>query len=399
MSSLFKPPFLSYTPPTSGMCFVCIFDFSILKMKVNIATCHQRLYSSILAEFAWYSESLVLKLESLLAHSEKLPAFKASSSFININLRDRIMKTKEYDFDITKAIELLQEEGSTSIQNDLEDWKIEEVNDQKTIFYKQKQYVPKDQELLRDILKLFHDHKTAGHPGELETYNSVKQHYWWPGLRIFVKNYVKGCGICQQFKIDQNPSHPSFILVEGAISTRPFAHCSMDLITDLPPVEGSDSILVVVDQGLSKGVILCPTTKMVTMDGIGDLLHKNLYKQFGLLDKMLSDRGPQFTAKAFRAMLSRLGVNSVLSTAYHPQMDGTTERVNQEIEAYLAIYCHSHPETWKKNLATLEFTHNNQRHADQPKTSFEIIQGESLKVLPLTYKNTNFLQLMTKSSK
>jgi transposase InsO family protein len=119
----------------------------------------------------------------------------------------------------------------------------------------------------------------------------------------------------------------------------------MDLITDLPPAEGSDSILVIVDQGLSKGVILCPTTKMVTMDGIGDLLHENLYKRFGLPDKMISDQGPQFAAKAFRAMLSRLGVNSALSTAYHPQTDRTTEQVNQEIKAYLAIYCHSHPKT------------------------------------------------------
>jgi RNase H-like domain found in reverse transcriptase/Integrase zinc binding domain len=311
-------------------------------------------------------------------------------NLLDIDLRDRITENKEYDFDVTKAIELLQENGPTTIQNDLEDWRIEEVDDKKTIFYKGKQYIPKDQELRRDILKLFHDHETAGHPGELETYNSVKQHYWWPGLRVFVKNYVKGCGICQQFKIDRNPSHPSFIPVEGAISTRLFAHCSMDLITDLPPVEGSDSILVVVDQGLSKGVILCPTTKTVTMDGIGDLLHENLYKRFRLPDKMISDRGPQFAAKAFRAMLSRLGVNSALSTAYHPQTDETTERVNQEIEAYLAIYCHSHPETWKKSLATLEFTHNNRRHADRPKTSFEIIQGESPKALPLTYENTKF---------
>jgi transposase InsO family protein len=146
----------------------------------------------------------------------------------------------------------------------------------------------------------------------------------------------------------------------------------------------------VVDQGLLKGVILCPTTKTVTMDGIGDLLHKNLYKWFRLPDKMLSDRGPQFAAKAFRAMLSRLGVNLVLSTAYHPQTDGTTKHVNQEIEVYLAIYCHSCLETWKKNLATMEFTHNNQRHADRPETSFKIIQGESPKALPLMYENTKF---------
>jgi hypothetical protein len=63
----------------------------------------------------------------------------------------------------------------------------------------------------------------------------------------------------------------------------------MDLITDLPLTEGSNSILVVVDQGLLKGVILFPTTKTVMMDGIGDLLHENLYKQLGLPDKMLSD--------------------------------------------------------------------------------------------------------------
>jgi hypothetical protein len=126
------------------------------------------------------------------------------------------------------------------------------------------------------------------------------------------------------------------------------------------------------------------------MDRIGNLLHENLYKQFELPDKMLSDRGLQFAAKVFRAMLSRLGVNLVLSTAYHPQTDGTTEHVNQEIEAYLTIHCYSHPETWKKDLATMEFTHNNWRHANRPKTSFEIIQGESPKALPVTYENTKF---------
>ena len=66
----------------------------------------------------------------------------------------------------------------------------------------------------------------------------------------------------------------------------------MDMITDLPPVDGDDSILVVVDQGLSKGVIFIPTTKTLTADGSGQLLLDNLYKRFGLPDRMLSDRGP-----------------------------------------------------------------------------------------------------------
>ena len=124
---------------------------------------------------------------------------------------------------------------------------------------------------------MFHDHETAGHPGELETFNSIRQHYWWPGLRTFVKNYGKGCGVCQQFKIDRSPAKPAFVPTEGAKSTRPFTSCLMDLIMDLPPVDGLDSILVVVDQGLTKGMILIPCDKMITAEGTAKLLLENLY--------------------------------------------------------------------------------------------------------------------------
>jgi hypothetical protein len=164
----------------------------------------------------------------------------------------------------------------------------------------------------------------------------------------------------------------------------------MDLITDLPPADGYDSILVVVDRGLSKGVILIPTTKTLDADGTAELLLENLYKRFGLPDKIISDRGPQFAAKGFRALLDRLGIKSALSTAYHPQTDGATERVNQEIEAYLTIYCHAHPEEWKQALPILEFTHNNRRHADRLKTPFELILGDSPKAIPLTFEHTKY---------
>ena len=133
----------------------------------------------------------------------------------------------------------------------------------------------------------------------------------------------------------------------------------MDLITDLPPVDSFDSILVVVDQGLTKGVILIPCDKTITAEGTAKLLLNNLYKMFCLPDKIISDQGPQFASKAFVKLLKLLGIKSALSTVYHPQTNGTTERVNQEIEAYLGIYCASHPEEWVTALSTLEFTHNN----------------------------------------
>ena len=137
----------------------------------------------------------------------------------------------------------------------------------------------------------------------------------------------------------------------------------MDLITNLPPAEGFDSILVVVDQGVTKGIILIPCNKLITAEGTARLLLKNLYKRFGLPDKIISDQGPQFALKAFVKFLKLLGIKSALSTAYHPQTDGTTEQVNQEVEAYLSIFCASHPEEWLLALHTMDFTHNNRRHA------------------------------------
>ena len=180
------------------------------------------------------------------------------------------------------------------------------------------------------------------------------------------------------------------MLIKSAKNTRPFAHCSMDLITDLPPVEGFDSILVVVDQGLSKGVILIPCTKTLTAEGAAQLLLDNLYKRFGLPDRIISDRGPQFATRAFQEIMKLLGITSVLTTAYHPQSDGATERVNQEIKAYLSIYCSSHPEEWLKSLTILEFTYNNRRHADRKHTPFELINGDTPISIPLAFTHTKY---------
>jgi hypothetical protein len=164
----------------------------------------------------------------------------------------------------------------------------------------------------------------------------------------------------------------------------------MDLITDLPPVEGYNSILVVVDQGLLKGVILCPCAKTITWEGTATVLHDNLFKRFGLPDKIISDRDPRFAAHTFQELLKLLNIKSNLTTAYHPQSDRATKRVNQEIEAYLSIYCTSHPEDWLHSLSTLEFTHNNRRHAEQIHSPFELIQGNNLISVPITFSHTKF---------
>ena len=199
-------------------------------------------------------------------------------NLINVDLQQRIADADTLDTDAADVLNALLGRGPTALRHDLSDWTTEDFNGKRILFYKGKNYIPKDLSLRRDLVKTFHDHETAGHPGELETYNAVRQHYWWPGLRSFVKTYMQGCGICQQFKIDRHPSRPAFHPIDGAKTTRPFAHCSMDLITDLPLSDGFDSILVVVDQGLTKGVLLIPCHKTITSEKTAQLLLENLYK-------------------------------------------------------------------------------------------------------------------------
>jgi hypothetical protein len=82
----------------------------------------------------------------------------------------------EIDLDVKNTMETFLEEEPTNLQNDLHDWKIEEINGKHMIFYKKKNYILRDQKLRRDIVKMYHDHGTAGHPEELKMYNGVRQH-------------------------------------------------------------------------------------------------------------------------------------------------------------------------------------------------------------------------------
>ena len=243
-------------------------------------------------------------------------------NLLDLTLQDRILNLGQLD-DFLGTFLISDPPFGTP-----EDWKLELVDGKNALFYKGQNYIPDDLYLWHDIVKMLHDHETAGHPGEAETLVSVEREYWWPGLWTFVWNYVKGCGVCQQYKINHLPSHPSYVLIPQASTMWPFAHCSIDLITDLLLSNGFNSILVMVDCSLTKGVILVPCNKTIMAEQVANLLLENLYKQFGLPNEIILDRGPQFAAHAFCELLKLLNVTSKLSTAYHPQTDGATEQVN-----------------------------------------------------------------------
>jgi len=163
----------------------------------------------------------------------------------------------------------------------------------------------------------------------------VTQNFWWPGVTKEVKQYVEGCNSCQR-----NKNHMEQLagkLMPNSIPEKPWTHISADFITKLPIAQGYNLILVVVDRFM-KIVHFIPTTEKTLAEGLARLFRDNVWKLHGLPKSIVSDRGPQFAAGIMWELNRMLGIKSKLSTAFHPQTDGQTERVNQELEQYLRMF-------------------------------------------------------------
>jgi len=150
-----------------------------------------------------------------------------------------------------------------------------------------------------------------------------------------VKQYVEGYNACQRNK--NCTEQPTEKLMPNSIPEKPWAHISADFITKLPLAQGYNSILVVVDQ-LTKMVHFIPTTEKTSAEGLARLFRNNVWKLHGLPESIISDRGPQFAVGLMKKLNEMLGIKSKLLTAFHPQIDRQTERINQELEQYLRIF-------------------------------------------------------------
>jgi hypothetical protein len=207
-------------------------------------------------------------------------------------------------------------------------------------------------------------------------------------MTIFIKNYVSGCTTCQQMKVNTHPTIPPLSLIKSTTMC-PFAIVTTDFITDLPNSEGFNSIMVMVDQNTMKGVIFIPTNKTVSAAEAACLYYEKVYMQFGLPDKIISDRDPCFALNLFQELRKLLGVKLAMSTTYHPQTDGETEWVNQELKIYLRTFCSNKPETWKHYLPTAEFAHNQKTHSAVKHSLFYLMMGYEPLGLPTAFQKTN----------
>lgn len=290
--------------------------------------------------------------------------------------------------DVVKDYQQLLQSGPREFKKSLQEWNYENG----LLLYRGKIYIPKSENdhLRRRIVQAHHDLPLAGHPGRWKTYELVSRNYWWPGMTTYVKNYVTGCDICQRMK--NHPQQPYGPLQPNEVPEGPWEIITIDLITQLPESNGYNAICVVVDR-FTKRAHFFPITNEFSAKDLAQLLYERVWTQHGLPKQIISDRGTQFAASIFQEWCRMLGIESSMSTSYHPQTDGQTERVNQILEQYLRCYIDYQSDNWSELLSSAEFAYNNAAHEGTKETPFFLEYGRHPRAGPTLKKEVQRVDL------
>jgi hypothetical protein len=228
-------------------------------------------------------------------------------------------------------------------------------------------YIPDTNNLRLRVTQDRHDTFAAGHPGRDKTTSLVLRDYWWPNLRNFVARFVASCDLCQRVK---RPRHSPYGLLRPLpIASRPWSSLSFDLIEGLPPSDGFDTLLVVVDR-FTKMIVLIPCHRNLNAEKLADLFVKHVWCKYGLPDTLVSDRAPEFVSRFWRRVCLLLKIAPKYSVAHHPQTDGQTERINQIVEQFIRFFVNERQDDWASLLPFASFAYNNSPHSATGLTPF-----------------------------
>jgi transposase InsO family protein len=234
--------------------------------------------------------------------------------------------------------------------------------------------VPDGESLRRQILSEFHDVPYRGHLGMTKTCELVGRQFWWPSLRKDSNDYVRDCEVCQRNK-------PAQFKGKGLLQPLPvpewrWESVSMDFITQLPVSrQGNDAVVVFVDR-LSKMVHFAATKTSVSAEEFARIFRHEVFRLHGIPAELVSDRDPRFTSKFWVELASLLGSKLKMSTAFHPQTDGQTERVNRVLEDMLRHYVSPVQDDWDELLDCAEFAVNNAWQESIKNTPFFLNFGQ-----------------------
>nr|ABF95989.1 retrotransposon protein, putative, Ty3-gypsy subclass, expressed [Oryza sativa Japonica Group] len=263
-------------------------------------------------------------------------------------------------------------------------------DEQGTVWLGERICVPENKGLKDTIMKEAHETLYSIHPGSTKMYQDLKQQFWWASMRREIAEYVALCDVCQRVKAEHQK--PAGLLQPLKIPEWKWEEIGMDFITGLPRTSaGHDSIWVVVDR-LTKVAHFIPVKTTYTGHKLAELYMARVVCLHGVPKKIVSDRGSQFTSKFWQKLQSELGTRLNFSTAYHPQTDGQTERVNQILEDMLRACVLDFGGSWDKNLPYAEFSYNNSYQASLQMSPNEALYGRKCRT-PLLWDQTGERQV------
>ncbi len=158
------------------------------------------------------------------------------------------------------------------------------------------------------------------------------------------------------------------------IPTQAWKLVSMDFIEALPLSEGKDTILVVVDK-FTKYAHFISLAHPYTTSDVAKVFFDSVYRLHGLPGGIISDRDKIFMSQVWQDLFILMGVKLQMSTTYHPQMDGQTERINRCLETYLRCMCSQRPRSWYKWLSLAEWWYNTNHQSSLGMTLFQALYG------------------------
>jgi hypothetical protein len=246
-----------------------------------------------------------------------------------------------------------------------------ELNDQEQLLFRGRRWVPESEPLRTGLIQETHDSMVAGHPGREVTAALMMRQFFWPGMLGDIRRFVRNCDSCRKKQAWRDRRHG--FLKPLPIPERIWSEISMDFIVELPLSQGCTSLLVITDR-LSKGVILEPCSSL-DAEAVAETFIRTFYRQHGLPRAIVSDRGTQFTGALWARVCQLLKIVRRLSTAFSPETDGSTERMNQNVEAFVRTYVDYAQENWAALMPLAELAVNNHDAASTGVSPFFLTHG------------------------
>jgi hypothetical protein len=314
-------------------------------------------------------------LEDWKKESAQLNACLGNDGSLEVKpmLEDLICKAQCLDSETTRLMEKDRKEQLPDLTTD----------EQGVLWFKNRLCVPKG-EAREVLLDEAHNSAYSIHLGTTKMYLDLTTRYWWRGMKKEIAHYVAWCDTCQRTKAEHQK--PAGLLQPLLVPEWKWEEIGMDFVTELPRMQkGNNSIWVIIDRLTKVAHFILVKT---TFGGatLARIYLKEIVRLHGIPRTIVSDRGTQFTSKFWMSLQKAMGTKLDFSTAYHPQTDGQTERVNKVLEDLLRACVLTFDKSWESSLPYAEFSYNNSHQTSIKMSPFEALYGRKCQT-PLMWSN------------